>query len=163
MWGFKCLFIHCILISSIWGEGLRDRIPCIENDKFYRNPNRDPAHVWSQTECAKYYYCVEGEVFEFECSTGLTFDINRQICDFKTKVGNCDVTAEETTPKPLLNTEEPLCPKGENACADGTCIPTALFCDGHPGNFRRNLDFRDFRITEFCSVYFSVKILYANF
>ena len=43
------------------------------------------------------------------------------------------MTAEETTPKPLLNTEEPICPKGENACADGTCIPTSLFCDGHPG------------------------------
>ena len=94
---------------------------------------RDPAHVWSTTECSHYYYCVEGEVFNFECSTGLTFDINRQICDFKTNVGNCDVTAEETTPKPLFNTDEPICPKGENACADGTCIPTALFCDGHPG------------------------------
>ena len=78
---------------------------------------------------------MEGEVFNFECSTGLAFDINRQICDFKTNVGNCDVTAEETTPKPLLNTEEPICPKGENACADGTCIPTSLFCDGHPGLF----------------------------
>ena len=97
--------------------------------------SRDPAHVWSTTECSKYFFCVEGEVFNFECSTGLAFDINRQICDFKTNVGNCDVTAEETTPKPLLNTEEPICPKGENACADGTCIPTSLFCDGHPGLF----------------------------
>ena len=61
----------------------------------------------------------------------MTFDINRQICDFKTNVNNCDVTAEETTPKPLLNTEEPICPSGEGACADGTCIPIALFCDGH--------------------------------
>jgi len=111
---------------------LRDKVPCLETDKFYRNPNRDPAHVWSTTECSKYFFCVEGEVFNFECSTGLAFDINRQICDFKTNVGNCDVTAEETTPKPLLNTEEPICPKGENACADGTCIPTSLFCDGHP-------------------------------
>ena len=129
------LLLACLLMRRIQAEGLRDKIPCIENDKFYRNPNRDPAHVWSQTECAKYYYCVEAEVFEFECSTGLTFDINRQICDFKTNVGNCDVTAEETTPKPLLNTEEPICPKGENACADGTCIPTSLFCDGHPGTW----------------------------
>ncbi len=41
------------------------------------------------------------------------------------------MTAEVTTPKPLLNTEEPICPKGESACADGTCLPTTLFCDGH--------------------------------
>ena len=136
MLGFRSkLFIFCILISRIGGESLRDKIPCIENDKFYRNPNRDPAAVWSQTECANYYFCVEGEVFEFTCSTGLTFDINRQICDFKPNVGNCDVTAEETTPKPLFNTKEPICPTGELACADGTCLPTALFCDGHPGNY----------------------------
>ena len=136
MLGFRSkLFIFCILISRIGGESLRDKIPCIENDKFYRNPNRDPAAVWSQTECANYYFCVEGEVFEFTCSTGLTFDINRQICDFKPNVGNCDVTAEETTPKPMFNTKEPICPTGELACADGTCIPTSLFCDGHPGNY----------------------------
>jgi len=136
MLGFRSkLFIFCILISRIGGESLRDKIPCIENDKFYRNPNRDPAAVWSQTECANYYFCVEGEVFEFTCSTGLTFDINRQICDFKPNVGNCDVTAEETTPKPLFNTKEPICPTGELACADGTCLPTALFCDGHPDCF----------------------------
>jgi len=136
MLGFRSkLFIFCILISRIGGESLRDKIPCIENDKFYRNPNRDPAAVWSQTECANYYFCVEGEVFEFTCSTGLTFDINRQICDFKPNVGNCDVTAEETTPKPMFNTKEPICPTGELACADGTCIPTSLFCDGHPDCF----------------------------
>ena len=120
-------------------SGLRDKIPCIDSDKFYRNPNRDPAHVWSIKECSKYFYCVEGEVFEFECSTGLNFDINRQICDFKDNVGNCDVTAEVTTPKPLFNTDEPICPVGEHACADGTCLPTALFCDGHPGRLKAKL------------------------
>ena len=107
---------------------------------------RDAAHVWSTTECSKYFFCVEGEVFSFECSTGLTFDINRQICDFKTNVNNCDVTAEETTPKPLLNTEEPICPSGEGACADGTCIPIALFCDGHSGTsiiYRNAMNYRN--------------------
>ena len=55
-----------------------------------------------------------------ESDSGLSFDINRQICDFKAVVTNCDVTAEETTPKPLFNTQEPICPHGELACADGT-------------------------------------------
>ncbi len=50
-------------------------------------------------------------------------------------IDNCDVTAEVTTPKPLLNTEEPICPSGESACADGTCLPTTLFCDGHADCF----------------------------
>ena len=64
---------------------------------------RDPALVWSTTECSKYFFCVEDEVFNFECSTELAFDIKRQICDLKTNVGNCDVTAaEETTPTKVI-------------------------------------------------------------
>ena len=35
----------------------------------------------------------------------------------------------------LLNTDEPICPEGESACADGTCLPTTLFCDGHSDCF----------------------------
>ena len=116
-----------------WGvSALREKVPCLEHGKFYRNPNRDPTKVWGSGECSKYYLCIEGEVYHFTCSTGLFFDVNKQICDFKNVVHNCDVTAEVTTPKPLYNTEEPICPQGETACADGTCLPTELFCDGHP-------------------------------
>ena len=32
---------------------------------------------------------------------------------------NCDVIAEQTTPKPLLYTDEPICRTGETACSDG--------------------------------------------
>ena len=48
------------------------------------------------------------------------------------QVHNCDVTNEVAVPKPLLDTQEPICPPEQTACADGTCIETALFCDGHP-------------------------------
>ena len=84
-------------------------------------------------------------MFPFTCSTGLTFDIKRQICDrytilhqcWKTtylalqiinikyhlfrsdKVSNCDISVEESVPKPLLNTEEPICSRGQTACGDG--------------------------------------------
>jgi hypothetical protein len=37
----------------------------------------------------------DGEVFGFKCSAGLLFDVNRQICDFKLNVDNCDVVAGE--------------------------------------------------------------------
>ena len=82
-------------------RGFRERIRCIDNGKFYRNPNTPKelafrkvlyAFEWKrnyvnlsiftiQKECAEYYLCIEGEVFPFKCSTGLTFDIKRQICD----------------------------------------------------------------------------------
>ena len=53
-----------ILVSSFLSVSLalKEKVPCIENGKFYRNPNRHPDYVWSQTECAKYYLCIEDEV-----------------------------------------------------------------------------------------------------
>ena len=38
---------------------------------------------------------------------------------------------EAAVPKPLLNTPEPICPGDDLACADGTCLNSDLFCDGH--------------------------------
>ena len=75
-----------LLIPAYAVTGLREKVPCIENDKFYRNPNRDPAAIWATGVCSKYYLCIENEVFNFECSTGLNFDVNRQICDFKARL-----------------------------------------------------------------------------
>ncbi|KAL3272983.1 hypothetical protein HHI36_014440 [Cryptolaemus montrouzieri] len=102
---------------------------CIENGRFYRDPSRPTHKIWTEQECAKYFLCLEGEVFEFRCSTGLLFDVNRQICDFKANVDNCDVTREINIPKPLL--EHANChEKGHSGCADGTCLPYEYFCDG---------------------------------
>lgn len=32
--------------------------PCIDDNKFYRNPNSPAHNVWSPAECAKYYLCL---------------------------------------------------------------------------------------------------------
>lgn len=61
-------------------------IPCIDNGKFYRNP------IASNTrqDCGKYYQCYDNKVISFRCNSDLYFDVDRQICDFKLKVNNCD-------------------------------------------------------------------------
>lgn len=74
-------------------RSLKDTIKCFEDSKFYRNPERPTHKMWTNSECSKYYLCLDGEVFEFKCSVGLLFDVMRQICDFKQNVDNCDVTA----------------------------------------------------------------------
>jgi hypothetical protein len=66
-----CLYFFKTVVSV--STALREKVPCIDNDKFYRNPNRDAAHIWSATLCSQYYLCVENEVFSFACSTGLNF------------------------------------------------------------------------------------------
>ena len=74
-------------------RSLKDSIRCLEDSKFYRNPDRPTNKIWTNSECSKYYLCLDGEVFEFKCSIGLLFDVSRQICDFKQNVDNCEVTA----------------------------------------------------------------------
>ncbi|GJQ73260.1 hypothetical protein Trydic_g13634 [Trypoxylus dichotomus] len=111
------------------GNSDEDDVRCLENGRFYRDPDRPTHRIWTEQECSKYFLCLEGEVFEFRCSTGLLFDVTRQICDFKPNVDNCDATAEPQIPQPLL--EKAKCEK-ENylGCADGTCLPSTYFCDG---------------------------------
>lgn len=36
---------------------------------------------------------------------------------------------DASTPKPLLSTDEPICPSGQLACANRKCINRDLFCD----------------------------------
>ncbi|KAJ2945689.1 hypothetical protein O0L34_g527 [Tuta absoluta] len=78
------------------GKHVKRSIPnvkCHENGRFYRNPERPEDKTWTVEECAKYYLCLEGDVFEFRCSQGLLFDVNRQLCDMQQNVHNCDLTA----------------------------------------------------------------------
>lgn len=107
----------------------KEPVQCMEGAKFYRNPDRPAAKLWTNFECSKYYLCLDDEVFEFKCSIGLLFDVTRQICDFKQNVDNCEVTAEAKVPKPLLG--EARCKDASHlGCGDGTCLPNEYFCDG---------------------------------
>ncbi|XP_015437349.1 PREDICTED: uncharacterized protein LOC107192572 [Dufourea novaeangliae] len=125
------LLLVAVAISADVSRGKgrsEEDTPCIDDNKFYRNPYAPARDVWSTTECAKYYLCLDNEVFEFRCSQGLLFDVSRQICDFKANVDNCDVTSETRPPRPLLGNGN--CEDKHFACGDGTCFPAAYFCDG---------------------------------
>ena len=38
----------------------REKIKCIDNGKFYRNPKGDPDTKFRKKECAEYYLCIGG-------------------------------------------------------------------------------------------------------
>ena len=63
------------------------------------------------------------------CPSGLAFDLDKQICDWKSKVVNCDQLSKPRLVKPNFNTEKPVCPPGELQCGDGECVERELFCD----------------------------------
>ncbi|XP_049306369.1 chitin deacetylase 1 isoform X1 [Bactrocera dorsalis] len=124
----KILFYYA-QSSNLFKRNTRPSIECLKNDRFYRDPHRPVHKIWTNTECSKYFLCLDGDVFEFKCSEGLLFDVVRQICDFKQNVDNCDITAEKQISKPLL--EKGGCKdKTHLSCADGTCLPSEYFCDG---------------------------------
>ncbi|XP_053610849.1 chitin deacetylase 1 isoform X1 [Plodia interpunctella] len=106
-----------------------DNIKCHVNSRFYRNPDRTEESTWNSDECAKYYLCLDGDVFEFHCSQDLLFDVNRQLCDKRQNVHNCDLTTEALVSKPLLDMAK--CANDTHlGCADGNCLPAEYFCDG---------------------------------
>jgi hypothetical protein len=67
-----------------------------------------------------------------KCPSGLSFDLERQTCDWKAKVDNCDRLSKPRLVKPNFNTEEPVCPDGQLQCGNGECLDKQLFCDQTP-------------------------------
>merc|ERR1712002_1302546 len=80
-----------------------------------------------------------------KCPSGLAFDLERQTCDWKAKVDNCDRLSKPRLAKPNLKTEEPVCPDGQLQCGDGQCIDQILFCN-------KELDCNDGSDENACSV-----------
>jgi len=67
-----------------------------------------------------------------KCPSGLAFDLERQTCDWRNKVPNCDRLSKPRLIRPNFNTVEPVCPDGQLQCGNGECIATVKFCDGAP-------------------------------
>eukprot|EP00092_Neocalanus_flemingeri_P012213 GFUD01013168.1.p1 GENE.GFUD01013168.1~~GFUD01013168.1.p1 ORF type:complete len:532 (-),score=107.90 GFUD01013168.1:129-1724(-) len=80
--------------------------------------------------CRDVIQCTAGGLQAIRCPPGLAFDLEKQTCDWKWAVTNCDKLTKEKKVKPLLVTDEPLCEQ-ENwlACGDGICIERGLFCN----------------------------------
>ncbi|XP_041982178.1 chitin deacetylase 1 [Aricia agestis] len=130
---FLSLYIFALFSIGVLGKHVQKRsvydVKCHESGRFYRNPDRSEDVMWTSDECSRYYLCVDNDVFEFQCTKGLLFDVNRQLCDKLQNVHNCDLTTETLIPKPLLN--QAPCANGTHlGCADETCLPAEYFCDG---------------------------------
>merc|ERR1712241_335664 len=82
-------------------------------------------------DCRNVIQCTAAGLQAIRCPPGLAFDLEKQTCDWKWAVKNCDKKTKEKKVKPLLVTDEPLCQNAnELACGDGLCIAKNLFCNG---------------------------------
>jgi len=86
-----------------------------------------------KNNCRDVVQCTASGLQQIRCPPGLAFDLEKQTCDWKAAVTNCDKLQKEKKAKPLLVTDEPVCgPEESNklACGDLVCINKELFCDG---------------------------------
>lgn len=83
-------------------------------------------------DCRDVVRCSVQGLLALRCPSGLAFDIDKQTCDWKAHVKNCQVKQRSRKVQPLLSTDEPLCEEGKLACGNADCIEKALFCDGKP-------------------------------
>merc|ERR1712080_69932 len=108
-------------------ELCRDRHP----DEYFRlTPDGD---------CRDVVRCDRADTFDsslrlagVRCPTGLAFNIEKQICDWKAKVTNCDILEKARKVLPKLVTDAPICPQDQLACGNSVCIARELFCNGEP-------------------------------
>merc|ERR1712077_62951 len=80
--------------------------------------------------CRDVIQCTAAGLQAIRCPPGLAFDLEKQTCDWKWAVKNCEKLTKERKVQPLLVTDEPLCEDNKLACGDAICINKELFCDG---------------------------------
>jgi len=80
--------------------------------------------------CRDVVACADDGLKALRCPPELVFDVDRQTCDWRKQVNNCNIKSKPRKALPLLNTPEPLCGPNQLACGDTTCLPRGNFCDG---------------------------------
>uniref|UniRef100_A0A8D8XH37 Chitin-binding type-2 domain-containing protein n=1 Tax=Cacopsylla melanoneura TaxID=428564 RepID=A0A8D8XH37_9HEMI len=83
-------------------------------------------------DCRDVVRCTRSGLKQISCPSGLAFDIEKQTCDWKAKVTNCDQLEKPRKILPILKTDEPVCPEGKLSCGNGECLDKSLFCDDKP-------------------------------
>ncbi|XP_023337126.1 uncharacterized protein LOC111708092 [Eurytemora carolleeae] len=101
-------------------------------------PSNEYFRLTAESNCRDVVRCVANDfvgghsLAAVRCPTGLFFDLEGQVCDWAAKVDNCDQLTKPRLSRPILVTDEPLCPDGQLMCGDQECIDKVLFCDGNP-------------------------------
>ncbi|KAH8025126.1 hypothetical protein HPB51_003968 [Rhipicephalus microplus] len=106
----------------------------IENDAELCK-GRSPSEYFRLTadeDCRDVVRCSVQGLLALRCPSGLAFDIEKQTCDWKANVKNCEQLEKPRLVAPLLATDEPICETGKLACGNGDCIAKEMFCNGNP-------------------------------
>jgi len=107
-------------------------------DLCYNRPPNEYFRLSTEGDCRDVVRCdragIAGKIrlASVKCPSGLAFDLERQTCDWKANVDNCDVLSKPRLALPNLVTDEAVCPSGQLQCGNGECIDQIKFCDKIP-------------------------------
>jgi hypothetical protein len=88
-----------------------------------------------KTNCRDVVQCTDSGLQAIRCPPGLAFDVEKQSCNWRQFVDNCDRKTQTRKAMPRVSISEELCDTGELACGEQSsvvCIRRELFCDGTP-------------------------------
>jgi len=135
----KCYVLWALVIHTVTAAEVpileRIKRQDVDEDALEKQLCSDKgAGEWFRLEtgkdkCRDVIQCTSSGLQAIRCPAGLAFDIEKQTCDWKDSVKNCDAKTKEKKVKPLLFTDEPLCQENFLACGDGNCIERGLFCN----------------------------------
>ncbi|XKL69300.1 hypothetical protein PGB90_007069 [Kerria lacca] len=139
-------FLFVALFGVIWCNTVREKRQNNEDtpddptiDELCKNrPPDEYFRLTTEGDCRDVVRCDQaGEngvvrLAGVRCPNGLAFDIDRQTCDWKTRVKNCDKKEKPRKIMPILKTDEPICPEKQLACGNGECLAKELFCNDKP-------------------------------
>jgi len=94
-----------------------------------KNPGEFFRLVAGSSQCRDVVACAEEGLQAIRCPPGLAFSLEKQSCEWRQAVKDCDIKSRPHLALPQYYTKEPLCNRGEIACGDGVCLPKNLFCD----------------------------------
>jgi len=125
-----------ILKTSLWALVLLSPILCQDGGEHEKALCKDKSAgelfrlSAGKQNCRNVVQCTGSGLQAIRCPPGLAFDLEKQTCDWKRVVDNCDKLTRERKVKPLLSTDEPICQDNHLACGDGNCLEQGLFCNG---------------------------------
>lgn len=135
-----CFLTVCILVVSskkIPPRRVRRQITKVDDGQNDEElcKGRPPSEYFRLTadeDCRDVVRCSVQGLLALRCPSGLAFDIEKQTCDWKANVKNCEQLEKPRLALPLLATDEPICEAGKLACGNGDCIEKEKFCNGSP-------------------------------
>ncbi|XP_058124160.1 peritrophin-1-like [Anopheles coustani] len=74
--------IFFVLLCAVVTAHAAERT-CPERDDIF-----NPVHIPHETECTKFYKCLNGEKIEMDCPENLHWNIEQDYCDYP-DVANC--------------------------------------------------------------------------